>query len=76
MCFSEVAVKTKLNGQWGEEFFGIGGSEIVEKNKNGISPNDEGYKKATTDALGVAFKAVVNQHHEPALGASQQGGSH
>lgn len=58
MCFSEVAVKTKLNGQWGEEFFGIGGSEIVEKNKNGISPNDEGYKKATTDALGVAFKAV------------------
>lgn len=37
MCFSEVAVKTKLNGQWGEEFFGIGGSEIVEKNKNGIS---------------------------------------
>ena len=58
MCFSEVAVKTKLDGQWGEEFFGIGGSEIVEKNKNGISPNDEGYKKATTDALGVAFKAV------------------
>lgn len=58
MCFSEVAVKTKLDGQWGEEFFGIGGSEIVEKNKNGISPNDEGYKKSTTDALGVAFKAV------------------
>lgn len=58
MCFSEVAVKTKMDGQWGEEFFGIGGSEIVEKNKNGLTHNDEGYKKATTDALGVAFKAV------------------
>lgn len=58
MCFSEVAVKTKVDGQWGEEFFGIGGSEIVEKNKNGLTHNDEGYKKATTDALGVAFKAV------------------
>ena len=58
MCFSEVAVKTKHNGEWGEEFFGIGGSEIVEKNKNGLAHNDEGYKKATTDALGVAFKAV------------------
>lgn len=58
MCFSEVAVKTKLDGQWGEEFFGIGGSELVEKNKNGLVHNDEGYKKATTDALGVAFKSV------------------
>lgn len=58
VCFSEVAVKTKIDGQWGEEFFGIGGSEIVEKNKNGLVHNDEGYKKATTDALGVAFKAV------------------
>lgn len=58
MCFSEVAVKTKVDGKWGEEFFGIGGSEIVEKNKNGLVHSDEGYKKATTDALGVAFKAV------------------
>ena len=58
MAFSEVAVKTKVDGEWGEEFWGIGGSTIVDKNKNGIQANDEGYKKATTDALGVAFKAV------------------
>lgn len=58
MCFTEVAVKTKINGEWGEEFSGIGGSAIVDSNKNGISANDEGYKKSTTDALGVAFKAV------------------
>ena len=58
MVFVEVAVKTKLDGEWGQEFSGIGGSTIVDKNKNGLQPNDEGYKKATTDALGVAFKAV------------------
>lgn len=58
MCFAEVAVKTKLDGQWGEEFSGIGGSALVSKNKNGLQPNDEGYKMATTDALSVAFKSV------------------
>lgn len=58
MCFAEVAVKTKLDGEWGEEFSGIGGSAIVEKNKNGIVSNDDGYKMAVTDALSVAFKAI------------------
>lgn len=58
MCFTEVAVKTKVDGQWGEEFFGIGGSEIIELAKGAPKANDEGYKKSTTDALGVAFKAV------------------
>ena len=58
MCFAEVAVKTKFEGQWGEEFSGIGGSEIVELAKGQPKANDEGYKKAVTDALGVAFKAV------------------
>lgn len=58
MCFAEVAVKTKFEGAWGEEFSGIGGSEIVEIAKGQLKASDEGYKKAVTDALGVAFKAV------------------
>lgn len=58
MCFAEVAVKTKIDGEWGEEFGGIGGSEIIESNKNGLQSNDDGYKMAVTDALSVAFKAV------------------
>lgn len=58
MCFSEVAVKTKVDGSWGEEFSGIGGSELVSKTKNGLQSNDEGFKMATTDALSVAFKCV------------------
>lgn len=58
MCFAEVAVKTKVDGEWGQEFSGIGGSEIIESNKNGLQSNDDGYKMAVTDALSVAFKAV------------------
>lgn len=58
MCFAEVAVKTKINGEWGEEFWGIGGSKIVEKFSEYSQANDEGYKMAVTDALSVAFKAV------------------
>lgn len=58
MCFAEVAVKTKINGEWGEEFWGIGGSKIVEKFTDYSQANDEGYKMAVTDALSVAFKAV------------------
>ena len=58
MCFAEVAVKTKLDGEWGQEFSGIGGSNTIEKNKNGLVANDDGYKMAVTDALSVAFKAV------------------
>lgn len=58
MAFSEVAVKTKLNGEWGEEFSGIGGSMICQIANSKLKSNDEGYKMATTDALSVAFKAV------------------
>lgn len=58
MAFAEVAVKTKLNGEWGEEFYGVGGSQIVEVAKGQLKPNDEGFKMAVTDALGVAFKSV------------------
>ena len=58
MAFAEVAVKTKYDNQWGEEFFGIGGSTIVELAKGNLKSNDEGYKMAVTDALSVAFKAV------------------
>lgn len=58
MAFAEVAVKTKYEGEWGEEFYGIGGSMIAELAKGVVKSNDEGYKMAVTDALSVAFKAV------------------
>jgi len=58
MAFSEVAVKTKVDGEWGEDFSGIGGSMICQIANSKLKSNDEGYKMATTDALSVAFKAV------------------
>ena len=58
MAFAEVAVKTKYEGEWGEEFYGVGGSMIAELSKGIVKSNDEGYKMAVTDALSVAFKAV------------------
>lgn len=58
MCFAEVVVRYCLNGVWSNEFSGIGGSMLIEKNKNGIQCNDDGYKMAVTDGLSVAFKAI------------------
>lgn len=37
---------------------GIGGSMLIEKDKNGLYHNDEAFKMATTDALSVALKAL------------------
>jgi hypothetical protein len=57
MCFVQVSVKTKVDGEWGEPVPGIGGSMLVEKEVGGAYTNDEGYKMALTDALSVALKA-------------------
>lgn len=44
--------------QWGNAIPGIGGDFLLEKDKNGLHGNDEAYKMATTDALGVAMKML------------------
>lgn len=35
--------------------WGVGGDRIVKKDSRGISPNDEAFKAALTDAIGNAF---------------------
>jgi len=40
----------------GETPFGCGGDFIVKQTKRGLTPDDEGYKKAYTDALGNAAR--------------------
>lgn len=42
--------------KWSAPIPAIGGDFLIEKDKNGIHGNDEAYKMATTDALGVAMK--------------------
>lgn len=57
MCFVQVSVKTKVDGEWGQPVPGIGGSMLIEKERSGLHTSDEGYKMALTDALSVALKA-------------------
>lgn len=54
----EILLFVKVDGQWSEGIPGIGGSRFVTEEKNGLYTDDECYKKAYTDALSVACKAL------------------
>lgn len=54
----EIALKVKYNGEWSEEIPGIGGSMFVENESKGPYTDDECFKKAYTDAISVACKAL------------------
>lgn len=58
LLFMRVDLRYKAGKQWSEPIPGYGGDFIVEKNKNGLVPNDEAYKMCLTDALGNAMKCV------------------
>lgn len=54
----EIKLYVKMNGEWSEGITGIGGSTLVAKETGGLFTDDECYKKAMTDALSVACKAL------------------
>lgn len=54
----EIELRVKVGGEWSEPIPGIGGSKAVVKEQNGIYTDDDCYKKAYTDALSVACKAL------------------
>jgi hypothetical protein len=55
----EVKVRIRpVDLDWSEPVPGIGGSALVAKEKNGMYFDDDAPKKALTDALSVAFKAL------------------
>ncbi len=54
----EVELRYKLDGEWSEPIPGIGGAMFVEQERNGLHIDDESYKKAYTDAISVACKAL------------------
>lgn len=58
MLFVEVNLYIKDGEQWSSPIPAIGGDFVLEKDKNGLHGNDEAYKMATTDALGVAMKML------------------
>lgn len=54
----EILLFVKVDGEWSEGIPGIGGSNLVAKETKGLYTDDECYKKAYTDAISVACKAL------------------
>ena len=51
-------LKDSKTGRWSKPIRGTGGNRLVLKNADGLFIDDEAYKKAYTDALGIACKAL------------------
>lgn len=58
MAIVDINLYVKIGDQWSKPIFGTGGNLLVQVGKNGAKPSDEGYKKALTDAISVACKAL------------------
>jgi hypothetical protein len=58
MAFCNISLYVKHNGEWSEGIPGTGGAAIVAKESKGLYSDDEAFKKAMTDALSVACKAL------------------
>lgn len=58
LAFVLVTLKVKNGDKWSNGIPGIGGSQMVQIESAGLHANDECYKMALTDALGVACKAL------------------
>ena len=54
----EILLFVKVDGEWSEGIAGIGGSKFIAKENSGLYTDDECYKKAQTDAISVACKAL------------------
>lgn len=58
LCFVEIKLYVKYNGEWSKGISATGGSKLISfvKSRGDLKNSDEGYKMAYTDALGVACK--------------------
>lgn len=54
LCFVDVNLYVKDGGEWSKPIFGSGGNVLKLKGRG----DDEGFKKAYTDAVGIACKAL------------------
>lgn len=57
-AFVEIKLYVKHEGEWSKGIPGVGGSMFVSNEKSGPYTDDECYKKAYTDAISVACKAL------------------
>lgn len=58
MCIVHTELQIKFCGEWSIAIPGVGGARYVTQEKNGVYTDDEAPKKALTDALSVACKAL------------------
>ena len=58
MAIVDINLFVKVDGEWSKPIFGTGGNQLVQVTKGGARPSDEGYKKAYTDAISIACKAL------------------
>ena len=56
--FCSIILRVKIYGEWSQPIYGIGGNTLVAAEKSGLRIDDEAYKKAYTDAISVACKAL------------------
>lgn len=55
-CTLNLHIKT--DQKWSDPIFGVGGAMLIAKERSGNYVDDEAYKKAYTDAISVACKAL------------------
>lgn len=58
VCFVDIELNVKVDGQWSEPIIGMGGSLFIAKERNGMYTSDECFKMAYTDAISVACKSL------------------
>lgn len=56
--FCDISLSVKVDGEWSAPIPGIGGAMFISAEKSGLYTDDEAPKKAYTDALSVACKAL------------------
>lgn len=57
-AYCRINLYVKIDGEWSKPIEGVGGSMFITNEKNGQYTDDEAYKKAYTDAISVACKAL------------------
>lgn len=58
VCFVDINLYIKSDGEWSAPIPGMGGSSFVTQEKNGLYTSDECFKMAYTDAISVACKTL------------------
>ncbi len=59
LCFVQGVIKYKTEkGEWSSPIEGNGGNKLIALANGKPKPNDEGWKMATTDAIGTALKGI------------------